>query len=196
MIESKIEKRTFGIAEFMQEEKWLEEHHKNGWCLVKTDRNKYQFERCAAAEWIYQLDFMGNSTVDEAYIQMFKDCGWEYVLQYGRWCYFRRKKEPDVDLSIFSDRLSKIEMYTRILQSRRLIVIVSIFVIACLIEWLTIFTNVFRGDNGGFIVNFLKSALPWIGCGLFVATSFSVLQYIKLKKMVKELKLPYEQQTK
>lgn len=30
MMESKIEKKSFGIAEFSEEEKWLEEQHKNG----------------------------------------------------------------------------------------------------------------------------------------------------------------------
>ena len=189
-MESKIEKRSFGIAEFAEEEKWLEEQHKSGWRIIKTNGNKYQFERCDVDEWIYQLDFKENGVAEEEYIQMFMDCGWEYVLKYEKWCYFRRKKEAGVDLSIFSDRFSKIDMYTKILQSRRLIVTVAVFAIACVIDWLTIFTNVFRGDGGGWWVDFWKAALPWIGCGTFVATSFSVHQYIKLRKMVEELKLP------
>jgi len=181
-MESKIEKKNFGIAEFSQEEKWLEEEHKNGWRLIKTNRNKYQFERCDADEWVYQLDFKKNGIAEEEYIQMFMDCGWEYVLQYGKWCYFRKKKEDGADLSIFSDRFSKIDMYTRMLQSRQLIVTIVLFAIACVIGWLTIFTTTFHGDG------FLDGALPWIGGGLLVATSFSVDQYIKLRKMVEELK--------
>jgi len=192
VMESKIEKRSFGIAEFAEEEKWLEEQHKSGWRIIKTNGNKYQFERCDVDEWIYQLDFKENGVAEEEYIQMFMDCGWEYVLKYEKWCYFRRKKEDNADLSIFSDRFSKIDMYTKILQSRRLIVTVAVFAIACVIDWLTIFTNVFRGDGGGWWVDFWKAALPWIGCGTFVATSFSVHQYIKLRKMVKELKSPEE----
>ena len=191
MMEAKIEKRNFGIAEFQEEEKWLEEQHNSGWSLVKTNRNKYHFERCCSDEWIYQLDFKENGVAEEDYIQMFMDCGWEYVLQYDKWCYFRRKK-GEVDLSIFSDRFSKIDMYTKVLQSRRLIVTVAIFVMACVIEWLTFFTDVFRGNGGAFYVDFWKAALPWIGCGLFVATSFSVHQYIKLRRMIEELKAPKE----
>lgn len=193
MMESKIEKKNFGIAEFAEEEKWLEEQHKNGWRIIKTNGNKYQFERCDADEWIYQLDFKENGVAEEEYIQMFMDCGWEYVLQYDKWCYFRRKKEDGVDLSIFSDRFSKIDMYTRILQNRRIIVNVAMFVSACVIEWLTIFTNVFRGgDSGVYWVDFWKAALPWIGIGLFVATSFTFQQYMKLRKMVEKLKSPEE----
>lgn len=187
-MESKIEKKNFGIAEFPEEEKWLEEQHKNGWRLIKTNGIKYQFERCDADEWVYQLDFKENGVAEEEYIQMFKDCGWEYVLQYGKWCYFRKKKEDDVDLSIFSDRFSKIDMYTRILKSRQLIITVALFVIACVIEWLTIFTNVFKGESGVFWIDFWNAAAPWIGCGLFVATFFSVNQYVKLRKMIEELK--------
>ncbi|MDV3425719.1 MAG: DUF2812 domain-containing protein [Bacillota bacterium] len=188
MMEAKIEKKSFGIAEFAEEEKWLEEQHRNGWRLIKTNGTKYQFERCDGDEWVYQIDFKEKGTAEEEYIQMFKDCGWEYILQYDKWCYFRRKKENGADLSIFSDRFSKIDMYTKILQSRRLIVTVALFSIACVIEWLSFFTPIFKGEGGGYWVDFWKAAAPWIGCGFFVATSFSVNQYIKLRRMLNELK--------
>lgn len=185
-METKIEKKNFGIAEFIEEEKWLEEQYKNGWSLIKTNGSKYQFERCDAGEWIYQLDFKENGVAEEEYIQMFMDCGWEYVLQYGKWCYFRRKKEEDVDLSIFSDRFSKIDMYTRILQSRRLRATVAMFAIACTIEFLSIFTDAFKGNGYGIWVDFWNGAMPLIGIGLFVATYFSFDQYKKLRKMLEE----------
>jgi hypothetical protein len=187
-MESKTEKKNFGIAEFQEEEKWLEEQHRNGWRLTKTDGTKFQFESCDTEEWVYQLDFKGKGAAEEEYIQMFKDCGWEYVLQYDKWCYFRRKKQDGADLSIFSDRSSKIDMYTKILRNRHLVVTVALFAIACVIEWLAIFTSTFKGEGGGFWVDFWKAAMPWIGCGFFVATSFSVNQYIKLRRMLGELK--------
>lgn len=192
MMESKIEKRNFGVAEFAEEEKWLEEQHRNGWRLIKTNGNKYQFEKCHIDEWIYQLDFKENGVAEEDYIQMFVDCGWEYVLQYDKWCCFRRKKEDSVDLSIFSDKFSRIDMYTRILKSRHLRVTVVLFAIACVIGYLAIFTNFFKGNSGVWWVDFWKAALPYIGIGLFIATFFSVEQYTKLKKMVEELKSPEE----
>lgn len=191
-MESKIEKKNFGIAEFTEQEKWLEEQHRNGWRLIKINGIKYQFERCDADEWIYQLDYKENGVAEEDYIQMFMDCDWEYVLQYGKWCYFRKKKEDDVDLSIFSDRFSKIDMYTRMLKSRQLIVAIALFAIACVIEYFTIFTNAFKGDGNGPWMDFWSGALPWIGIGLYVATFYSVGQYIKLRKMVEELKSPEE----
>lgn len=187
MIETKIEKKSFGVAEFLGEEKWLEEQHKNGWRFIKTNGTKYQFERCDADEWVYQIDFKEKGAAEEEYIQLFKDCGWEYVCQHDKWCYFRRIRECDADLSIFSDRFSKIDMYTNVLLSRRLIVTVVLFVIACVIEWLSIFTSVFKGEGGSYWVDFSKAAIPWFGCGFFVATSFSVSQYIKLRRMVNEL---------
>lgn len=185
-MESKIEKKYFGMAEFTEEEKWLEEQHRIGWKIIKTNGAKYQFERCASEEWIYQLDFKENGMAEEEYIQIFIDCGWEFVLQYGKWCYFRRKKEDGVNLSIFSDRFSKLDMYTRILESHRLIAVVALFAIACIIEYLSIFTNVFKGNGYGFWVDFWNGAIPWIGIGLFVATYFSFDQYKKLRKMTEE----------
>jgi hypothetical protein len=187
MIETKIEKKSFGVAEFLGEEKWLEEQHKNGWRFIKTNGTKYQFESCDADEWVYQIDFKEKGAAEEEYIQLFKDCGWEYVCQYDKWCYFRRIRKCDADLSIFSDRFSKIDMYTKVLLSRRVIVTVVLFVIACVIEWLSIFTSVFKGEGGSYWVDFSKAAIPWVGCGFFVATSFSVSQYIKLRRMVNEL---------
>lgn len=184
MMETKIEKKTFGIAEFAEEEKWLEEQHRNGWHLFKTNRNKYHFEKGISDEWIYQLDFKENGVAEEDYLQMFKDLDWEYVAQYDNWCYFRKKKEGNSDLTIFSDRDSKLDMYTKILQNRHLKATVILFVIACIIEWLNFFTNAFKGSS------FADAAMPWIGIGLFVASSFSVSQYIKLKKMAEELKFP------
>lgn len=189
MMESKVEKRIFGISEFKEEEKWLEEQQKNGWRLIKTNRSKYGFEKCNADECVYQIDFMEKGKAEEEYVQMFMDCGWECVLQYSRWCYFRRKKEKGADLSIFSDRSSRIDMYTRMLKNRHLVATVALFVFACVIEWLTIFTKVIHG-NGSFLGDFWAAALPWIGAGLFVATFFSVEQYMKLRKMIEELKIP------
>ena len=160
MMESKIEKRNFGVAEFQQEEKWLEEQHRSGWRLIRINGNKYQFEKCHGDEWIYQLDFKENGEAEEDYIQMFADCGWEYVLQYDKWCCFRRKKEDGVDLSIFSDKFSRIDMYTRILKSRHLRAAVVLFVIACVLEYFTIFTNFFKGNSGVWWFDFWKGALP------------------------------------
>lgn len=192
MMESKIEKKTFGIAEFEEEEKWLETQHINGWDLIKINGTKYEFEKCTAEEWTYQLDFKENGMAEEDYLQIFKDCGWEYVLQNGKWCYFRKKKEDATDLSIFSDRFSKIAMYTKMLQNRHLNFTVALFTISCVIVFLTIFTNVFKGDGGGPFIEFWRAALPWVGAGLLIATSFSFSQYMKLRKMVEELKAPEE----
>ncbi|WP_207753082.1 DUF2812 domain-containing protein [Clostridium yunnanense] len=188
-MESKIENKIFGIAEFEEEERWLEEEHKNGWRLVKTNGKRYQFERCDSGEWVYQIDFKEKDASDEEYIKLFKDCGWEYVLQHDKWRYFRRKKEDGIDLSIFSDRFSRMDMYSKIIQSNRLIVTVALFIIACVIEYLSFFTTVFKGEGGSYLVDFFKAATPWIGCGFFVATSFSVKQYIKLRSMINEFKL-------
>ncbi|BCN30786.1 DUF2812 domain-containing protein [Anaeromicropila herbilytica] len=185
-METKIERKKFGIADFKEEEKWLLEQHKSGWKLVKTNGIKYYFEKCNAEEWIYQLDFNENTEKDESYIQMFLDYGWEYVFHYGKWFYFRKKREGwDTANTIFSDNASKIEMYKRIIY-HLFELSIPLFLFSCMILYLFAFTTIFHGDD------FLDKAIPWAGITMMVATSFSFGQFLKLFKMVFDLRNPIQ----
>lgn len=185
MSETKIaKKRCFEVGNFIEEEKWLDEQHKAGWKFIKTNGIKYYFKKCEPGEWIYQIDFRKKSIKKDDYIQIFADCGWEFVFQCGKWFYFRKKKEEgDVDISIFSDNKSKVEMCKRVIYGQLLIAVV-LFLIACPVVLLTIFTSVFSGDG------FWNGALPWIGIGIMVATSYAFGVCSKLNKTIKDLTNP------
>lgn len=183
-METKMEKKTFGFAEFNEEEKWLEDQHKAGWRFVKTNGSKFYFEKCDASEWIYQLDFKENGVKEDSYVQLFTDSGWEFVFQFRRWFYFRKRKtDEDIDLSIFSDNSSKIDMCQRIIK-RLPAFVVPIFVVSSLTYYLSMFTTVFQVDG------FVTAALPWVSGGMMIATSFAFGQYVKLYKMIEGLKNP------
>lgn len=118
-MERKVIRTTFYMGEFLEEEKWLEMQHKEGWKFVRTDGKHYEFMKCLPEEWIYQLDFKQNGIAEDNYLQIFADCGWEFVQQYRKWFIFRKKKEEnDVDISIFSDNVSRMEMCKRIINRR------------------------------------------------------------------------------
>ena len=105
----------------------MREQHKNGWKLIKaTPPGFYKFVQCEPEDVIYQLDYNqeGMDHISE-YIQMFRDCGWEYVTDMMGYAYFRKPANEMVeDEGIFCDDESKIEMIERVYKGRMLPLIV------------------------------------------------------------------------
>lgn len=127
MAKQKTKFGWFTIPEWEKEENWLREQHKNGWKLIKaTPLGLYRFEQCEPEDVIYQLDYNqeGMDHLSE-YIQMFRDCGWEYVTDMMGYAYFRKPANEMVeDEGIFCDDESKIEMIERVYKGRMLPLIV------------------------------------------------------------------------
>jgi len=103
--------RFFSLAEYGEEQKFLEEMHQKGWKLKSyTVFRGYVFEKCIPENWIYQLDYRDEVEDLNAYIQLFQDCGWEYVMMFNSFYYFRRKENGEENNSeIFSDRETRRE---------------------------------------------------------------------------------------
>jgi Protein of unknown function (DUF2812). len=197
-VEFKIVKTGFSLSDFEEEEKWLSQMHKEGWKLIEISRNHYKFEECQPEDWVYQLDFQVKNIAENSYLKLYNDYGWNFILQNNDWFYFRKQKElNDTDLSIFSDRNSMIAMCERVI-NRKLLFNVILFAIACVIVILTIFTQTFSSDTTilipkfTWINDFLKAALPWVGIGLFVATSYSFSDYTKIRNKINRMKNPLE----
>jgi len=108
--------RWFWAWDDDREEAWLREMAQKGWHLREIQFiNCYTFESGAPREIVYRLDFMTNSKDKPGYLQLFQDAGWEYVLQYGSWQYFRKEAVAGVAPEIFSDKESKAQKYQRLL---------------------------------------------------------------------------------
>ena len=120
---NKTEFRFFTIADWQEEEEYLSHMHKKGWRLKRIGFADYHFEKCEPENVTYRLDYNKASVKDkEGYLQMFKDCGWEYIFNKFGYSYFRKKEEPgDKEREIFSDSRSKIEMMERVIKSRGII---------------------------------------------------------------------------
>lgn len=132
-METKKEFRWFSIVQHIQEQDYLREQHKNGWKFVKvTGLGVYHFEKCEPEDVVYQLDYNqeGSAHKDE-YLQMFADCGWEYIQEYVGYSYFRKSANAmNGDEEIFCDDESRLAMMERVYKGRLLPLLVLFF--ACL----------------------------------------------------------------
>ena len=131
MKNTKIKFRPFTICEWKKEEEFLRKHHKAGWKMTRTNLiGCYFFEKCQPEDVIYQLDYNSDSMLDKAeYIQMFSDCGWEYLQDLFGYSYFRKPlSEMDgKEEEIFCDDASRLEMIQRVYTGRMRPLIIIFF---------------------------------------------------------------------
>lgn len=172
MIE-KIEKQRFYISEFDQEAEWLALMHSNGWRFISTDGRSYKFESCKSDQWCYQLDYKENGTPDEDYIQMYVDYGWEYVFQYRNWFYFRKERVDEIegDMSIFSDKESKIEFCRRVIQGHFLRIL-PLYMMMLVYDYILLFTDLLHQEG------FIGGVLNGIAMGSILIVAFGFGLYI------------------
>ncbi len=171
--------RYYTIMEYEKEQEWLSRQHRQGWKLTAAAACFYRFERCAPEDVVYQLDYNPEGRKHpEEYVQLFRDCGWEHVLDNVGYSYFRK---PAAQMQgreeIFCDEESRMEMFRRILFHRMLpllILLVGMFVPLIIMELL----------EAASAADVLITGIP---AGLVVALYIAVfaqcaLQYIRLRK--------------
>lgn len=127
-MEKKIVYRIFTIADYEREALYFREMHAKGWKLRKVSYSillfavKYTFEKCHPEQVSYQLDFYPMEKSDRvSYLQLFKDCGWEYITDFNSFSYFRKvrsKIESNAEFEIYNDAAGKLAMVNRILRLR------------------------------------------------------------------------------
>lgn len=124
MAQTKTEFKYFTIFQYKAEQEYLREMHLKGWSLVKiTFPGFYHFEACGPEDVVYQLDYNQNGTAHKReYVQLFADCGWEYLFDFVGYSYFRKPvsrmegmEEPE---EIFCDDESRLEMMKRVFRGR------------------------------------------------------------------------------
>ena len=139
MAETKIKLRFFTIPQWEQEAQWLRSMHKKGWKLQRiTLPCWYRFERCTPEDVIYQLDFNPEGIEQkEEYVQMFQDCGWEYIQDMAGYSYFRKpvSEMSDAAEEIFCDEDSRLDMMKRVWKGKILPLLTIFF---CLLATLVV----------------------------------------------------------
>ena len=139
MAETKIKLRFFTIPQWEKEADWLRSMHQQGWKLQRiTPPCWYRFERCTPEDVIYQLDFnLEGIEQKEEYVQMFQDCGWEYIQYMVGYSYFRKavSEMSDADEEIFCDEDSRLDMMKRVWKGKILPLLAIFF---CLLAMLVV----------------------------------------------------------
>lgn len=147
-MKTKKEFRYFSIFQYEQEQEYLRARHKEGWKFVKiTGLGVYHFEECVPEDVVYQLDYNQEGLAHkEEYVQMFRDCGWEYLMDYVGYSYFRKPAaQMDGQEEIFCDDQSRLEMMERVFKGRMtpVLVLFCAVLVPQFIMNLTIYHNFF-----------------------------------------------------
>lgn len=122
--------KWFSIFDYEKEQEYLRNMHKSGWKFLKvTGLCMYHFDKCVPEDVSYQLDYNpdGLSHKDE-YIQMFNDCGWEYIQDFVGYSYFRKPVSDEKETEeIFCDEESRLQMMERVIKGRMLPLLILFF---------------------------------------------------------------------
>ena len=81
----------------------------------------YHFVPCEPEDVVYQLDYNPEGWAHRAeYLQMFRDCGWEYLQDYLGYAYFRKPAAAmrGEEEEIFSDDASRLQMLRHVFRWR------------------------------------------------------------------------------
>lgn len=161
--------RYFTIFNHKKEEDYLREKHKSGWKFTRVSGlGVYHFEKCEPKDVVYQLDYNPQTKdTKQEYLQMFEDCGWDYIQDYAGYSYFRK---PACDMKgeegIFNDDDSRTAMMSRVYKGR-LFPLIGIFC-GCLLPQFII--NLI---NGNYILSSFLGGILAVYVALFAGCAIS-----------------------
>ena len=148
--------KWFDVTMHEEEQDWLRSMHKQGWKLKKVSWAFYTFESCRPEDVVYQLDFQNELTNKTEYLQMFFDCGWEYIQDMMGYSYFRKPaSEMNGEEGIFCDHESRMAMWDRVFKGR--VRVLLIMLVCIIIPQLIIQSN--NPVAGGFFVGVFVALL-------------------------------------
>ena len=183
--------KYFTIPQYRKEEEYLSSMHRNGWKFTKvTFPGFYHFEQCEPEDVVYRLDYNQEGVANKPeYVQMFSDCGWEYLFDYVGYSYFRKTTdESGVDEEIFCDDESRLDMMKRVYRGR-VIPLIVIFLCVILPQFLM---NSVGHDIAQDVLSITFLVLGILYIVLFGAFSVQFYQYEKsIRPEDKKLKGKY-----
>lgn len=160
---------AFSIAQWEKEAQWLRQQHQQGWKFTHVTAGMiYHFTACEPEDVVYQLDYHPDGPLQD-YLQLFADCGWEYVESFSGYRYFRKPlaQMTGGEEAIFCDRASRLDMIHRVFR-RRVVPLVCIFFCILLPQLFlshqlsrTIFTGIFGVLFVLYLLIFLQFGLQY-----------------------------------
>ena len=175
--------KYFTIPQYQQEEDYLSTMNEKGWKFTHaTFPEFYHFEKCEPKKVTYRLDYNQEGIRNKAeYIQMFSDCGWEYICDFVGYSYFRKEgKAGEAREEIFCDDASRLDMMRRVFRGR-IIPLIIIFALAVIPQ---LFVNTV-GYSGGSIVQDIAS-FTFLGLAILYLVLFTIMavQFYKYERLV------------
>ena len=159
----------FTIAQWEEEEQWLNAMARNGWHLVRINcLLRYVFEKGTPGEYIYKLDLPDNlehGMDEQAYCNFLAECGIELVCKQKQWL-FLRKRAADGAFDDKDDLFAKLKMTNKaysyairtlsmLLRCFAILIGVNIIALCCV--------------NNVDISNLLEGVIIGIGIGAIIA---------------------------
>lgn len=108
--------RFYNIAEYEQEEQWINEMAKEGWQLTAIGWCRYIFRRGTPGEYIYKLDVVERTASDEvkeSYFNFLTECGIRVVGEFKDWIYLQ-KKAADGPFDMKDDTYAKLRTVNKV----------------------------------------------------------------------------------
>ena len=127
---SKTVFKFFTIPQSKQEEDYLSAMNEKGWRFTGvTFPGFYHFEKSEPEQVAYRLDYNQEGIKNKAeYVQMFSDCGWEYLCDFVGYSYFRKEGTAGEEKEeIFCDDASRLDMMKRVFRGK-IIPLIILFV--------------------------------------------------------------------
>ena len=179
---SKTVFKYFTIPQYQQEEDYLSAMNEKGWKFTHAAfPGFYHFEKCEPKKVTYRLDYNQEGIRNKAeYIQMFSDCGWEYICDFVGYSYFRKEGEPGEEREeIFCDDASRLDMMKRVFRGR-IIPLIVIFALALIPQLLINTVGYSGGSMFQNILSFIFLGLAILYLVIFTITAVQFYQYEKL----------------
>lgn len=134
--------KLFFVSDMDEEAEFLHKMSKDGLHFVSKNGIQYLFKKGEPKNYYYHLGYYEKDIRDpEQYVENYKEAGWDNIYHEkgefdGVWNYFRTETDDGTEPKIFSDRMSRIALYKRLLTSWRslltMLAICSVFILGLL----------------------------------------------------------------
>lgn len=179
--------RFWTIAEYEQEEQWLNEMARDGWALTAVGFCRFIFRRTRPGEFIYKLDMVERTTQDEvkeSYFNFLTECGIRIVGEYKDWIYLQ-KRAADGPFDMKNDTYAKLRKVNKIYSFaiRTICRLLRIFMVQIMI-----FSMVELFVENQHVIEACRSAMAGIGIGSVIALTLIWVPIVKkLRRQVNKL---------
>lgn len=179
--------RFWTIAEYEQEEQWINEMARDGWALTAVGFCRFIFRRTRPGEFIYKLDMVERTTQDEvkeSYFNFLTECGIRIVGEYKDWIYLQ-KRAADGPFDMKNDTYAKLRKVNKIYSFaiRTICRLLRIFMVQIMI-----FSMVELFVENQHVIEACRSAMAGIGIGSVIALTLIWVPIVKkLRRQVNKL---------